>query len=97
MTTTSPTVAMNSPAAPKSRPASTPTIVAETSWQISTNNKMVLRNFSGDSDSSTSALAPCRPWSRSERARALFMRTSDVSATAKNPERTKSTATVTPR
>ena len=68
-------------------------MVAETNWQISTSNSSGLRNFSGDSASFTSALAPRRPWSRSERARDLFMRTSDVSAMAKKPESTSSTAT----
>ena len=94
ITTTSPTVATKTPAAPKRCSASTPTIVAETSWQISTSSSSGLRNFSGSSESFTSAFAPRRPWSRSERALDLFMRTSEVSASAKKPESISSTKTL---
>jgi hypothetical protein len=40
-------------------------------------------------------LDPRRPSSRSDLARDLFMRTSDVSARAKKPEKVSSTSTLT--
>ena len=97
MTITSPTVAMKTPAAPNNRSARTPTMVADTSWQISTSKSSGLRNFSGASASATSAFDPRRPWSRRDRARDLFIRTSDVSASAKKPDSTSSTSTLTAR
>ena len=81
----------------KEMPASTPTIVAETSWQMSTSNNSGLRKFSGASVRPTSAFDPRRPCSRSDLARDLFMRVSDVSAIAKKPESSNNTTTETTR
>ncbi len=72
-------------------------MVAETNWQMSTSSNRGLRNFSGASVSPTNALDPCRPSSASERARERFMRVSEVSAMAKKPDSSSSTATASNR
>ena len=93
MTTTSNSVAAAMPNGPKRLSASTPMSVAEISWQMSTHKSTGLRKSCGCSTSRASVGAPCRPSSTNPLARALLMRTRDVSAIAKTPEAASRTMT----
>ena len=96
ITTTSNTAPTSTPIPPKRCSATTPTSVAETSWQISTSRRIGLRNWAGFSTRRASWRAPRRFSSTIDLALIRFIRTRLVSARASMPDAARR-ATITTR
>jgi hypothetical protein len=97
ITTTSNTAPTSTPMPPSRCSATTPTRVADTSWQMSTSRRIGLRNLAGCSTRRASWRAPRRFSSTIALALIRFMRTRLVSARASRPEAASRTAMTTTR
>ena len=86
ITTTSKAAPTSTPMPPSTCAATTPTRVADTSWQMSTRSRIGLRNLAGSAMSRASWRAPRRFSSTIALALIRFMRTRLVSARASRPE-----------